>query len=90
MSSDSISSRRKAVFLLILTAVLWSSSGLCIKMIHWGPLGILGGRSIVAAVVFLVLGEIPDKLALMGGVLVLGVVIARAIVSSHTVPDEAT
>ncbi len=38
--------------------------------------------------VFLVLGEIPGKLAFMGGILVLGAVIARAVVSSHTVPDE--
>ena len=39
--------------------------------------------------VFLVLGEIPGKLAFMGGMLVLVAVIARAVVSSHTVPDEA-
>ncbi len=39
--------------------------------------------------VFLVLGEIPGKLAFMGGILVLGAVIGRAVVSSHTVPDDA-
>ncbi len=51
---DPISSRRKAVCLLILTAILWSSSGLCIKLIHWGPLAILGGRSLVASIVVLI------------------------------------
>lgn len=60
MSADSISSRRRAVCFLILTAVLWSSSGLCIKMIHWGPLAILGGRSTVAAVVFLIYLRRPE------------------------------
>jgi len=58
--ADSIASRRKAVCFLILTAILWSSSGLCIKMIHWGPLAILGGRSLVAAVVFLVYLRRPE------------------------------
>lgn len=60
MSADSISLRRRAVCFLILTAVLWSSSGLCIKMIHWGPLAILGGRSLVAAAVFLIYLRRPE------------------------------
>ena len=58
--ADSISFRRKAVCFLLLTAVLWSSSGLCIKMIQWGPLAILSGRSIVAAVVFLIYLRRPE------------------------------
>ena len=43
--------RRRAVAYLILTAVLWSTSGLLIKLISWQPLAILSGRSIVAAIV---------------------------------------
>jgi drug/metabolite transporter (DMT)-like permease len=39
--------------------------------------------------VFLVLGEIPGKLAFIGGVLVLGAVITRAVISSQTVPETA-
>jgi drug/metabolite transporter (DMT)-like permease len=43
---------RSALFLL-LTAALWSSSGLLIKLLSWEPLAILGGRSIVAGIVIL-------------------------------------
>jgi drug/metabolite transporter (DMT)-like permease len=46
-------SRYRAVIFLVLTAFLWSSSGLLIKMITWQPLAILGGRSIVAGIVIL-------------------------------------
>ena len=45
--------RHKAIFLLVSTAVLWSSSGLFIKTIHWGPFSILSGRSILATIVFI-------------------------------------
>jgi drug/metabolite transporter (DMT)-like permease len=47
-----IGTRRKAVMMLVLTAALWSTSGLWIKVISWSPLAILGGRSLVALVVF--------------------------------------
>lgn len=40
--------RRKAVLMLILTAALWSTSGLWIKVISWSPLAILSARSLVA------------------------------------------
>lgn len=53
-SDDTVSNRRKSVLFLIITAVLWSSSGLFIKLIEWGPLGILSGRSLVASVVFII------------------------------------
>lgn len=46
--------RRQAIGLLFLAAALWSSSGLLIKIISWGPLAILGGRSAFAAVVMLI------------------------------------
>jgi drug/metabolite transporter (DMT)-like permease len=46
--------RTRAIIFLILTAILWSTSGLLIKMSTWGPLAILGGRSIVAGIVVLV------------------------------------
>lgn len=47
-------SRHKAVGLLILSAALFSTSGLFIKLITWKPLAILGGRSLVALIVFLI------------------------------------
>lgn len=41
-------SRRTAVLLLVLTAALWSTSGLWIKVISWSPMAILSGRSLLA------------------------------------------
>jgi drug/metabolite transporter (DMT)-like permease len=43
--------RRKAVLLLVLTVVLWSTSGFLIKLLDWHPLAISGTRSAIAAVV---------------------------------------
>lgn len=51
---DTPAIRRKAVFMLVLTAALWSSSGLLIKLVSWGPLTILGMRSLIAGFVFLI------------------------------------
>lgn len=42
----------RAIALLAITALLWSSSGLFVKVIDWSPLAILSGRSLVAALVF--------------------------------------
>jgi len=52
--------RRRAIIFLILTAVLWSSSGLFIKIIQWGAFSILSGRSILAAIVFLIYLRRPN------------------------------
>jgi drug/metabolite transporter (DMT)-like permease len=46
--------RRRAIVLLLLTALLWSTSGLFVKLLHWQPLSIFGARGIVASVVFLI------------------------------------
>ncbi len=51
---DSSNTRRRAIIMLIFTAILWSSSGLLIKLISWHPLAILGARSFIASLVFLV------------------------------------
>lgn len=51
---DSPNTRRRAVIMLVLTAILWSSSGLLIKLVSWGPLTILGMRSLIAGLVFLI------------------------------------
>lgn len=39
---------------LIFTAVLWSTSGMMIKLSDWSPMAIMGGRSVLAVIVFLV------------------------------------
>lgn len=59
---DSFSERRKAVFYLVVTAILWSTSGVLIKIMDWQPLAILAGRSLFASVVFLIyLRRVPTR-----------------------------
>jgi drug/metabolite transporter (DMT)-like permease len=47
-------SQRRAIALLLLTALLWSTGGLFVKLVHWHPLSIFSARGIVASVVFLI------------------------------------
>lgn len=62
---DSLSERRKAIFYLVITAVLWSTSGLFVKILDWQPVAILAGRSLFAAVVFLIyLKRLPTRFGL--------------------------
>ena len=62
---DSLSERRKAIFYLAITAILWSSSGLFVKILDWHPVAILAGRSFFAAIVFLIyLRRIPTRFGL--------------------------
>jgi drug/metabolite transporter (DMT)-like permease len=46
-----LSSKSKAIILLICTAILWSKGGFLIKYIQWHPVAIAGGRSILAALI---------------------------------------
>jgi drug/metabolite transporter (DMT)-like permease len=39
---------RKGVVALLLTAILWSTSGVAIKLIDWNPMAISGARSLIA------------------------------------------
>ena len=56
-------SRRRAIALLLLTALLWSTSGLFVKLLHWHPLSIFSARGIVAGVVFLIwLRRVPLRI----------------------------
>jgi len=41
----------RAIIYLIITALLWSSGGLLIKMVNWNPVAIAGTRSAIAALV---------------------------------------
>jgi drug/metabolite transporter (DMT)-like permease len=45
--------RRKAILFLIVAAVLWSTSGILVKVLPWSPIGVLAGRSIFSSLVFL-------------------------------------
>ncbi len=51
--------RKKALLLLVATAVLWSSGGLLIKSVNWNPLAIAGMRSAIAAVMILLFMRRP-------------------------------
>jgi len=54
----------RAIVLLVITAVLWSSGGLFIKIIDWAPMSILCGRSSFALIVFLIyLGRLKFRLS---------------------------
>ncbi len=60
---DSPSELRKATLFLVLAAALWSTGGLMIKVISWGPIAILGGRSLFSSLLLLIyLRRFPTKL----------------------------
>jgi drug/metabolite transporter (DMT)-like permease len=48
-----LSQRRRAVWYLILTAILWSLGGVLIKQVPWHPVAIAGARSAIAALFLL-------------------------------------
>lgn len=52
--------RSIALFLLALTAVLWSLGGMLIKLVSWNPLAIAGMRSLIAAILILFFIKKPD------------------------------
>lgn len=45
--------RPRAVLLLFVCAVLWSSGGLLLKVVEWHPLAVAGGRGLVAGIFLL-------------------------------------
>jgi len=55
--------RRKAIAYLLIAAVLWSTSGIFLKILNWQPIAVLGARSFFSGLVFLVyLRRIPRRL----------------------------
>ena len=60
---DSQSERRKAILFLVISAVLWSTSGLLVKVIDWQPPAILAGRALFTSLLFLAyLRRLPTRL----------------------------
>jgi drug/metabolite transporter (DMT)-like permease len=55
----------KAVLLLVLTAFLWSTSGLFIKYVRWNAPAIAGTRSGIAALFIILAGRVPRFSAMM-------------------------
>jgi drug/metabolite transporter (DMT)-like permease len=54
--------RRKAIIFLLIAAVLWSTSGIFLKLLNWQPIAVLAARSLFSSLVFLVyLRRIPRR-----------------------------
>lgn len=51
MSADH---RPRAVLLLFVCAILWSSGGLLLKVVEWHPLAVAGGRGLIAGIFLLI------------------------------------
>jgi drug/metabolite transporter (DMT)-like permease len=49
--TSSANRQKLAILFLVITAVLWSSGGLLIKIVEWNPIAIAGTRSAIAALV---------------------------------------
>ena len=49
LSVTSTAAHRRALLLLLLTAVLWSLGGVLIKWVNWNPVAIAGIRSLIGA-----------------------------------------
>jgi drug/metabolite transporter (DMT)-like permease len=52
-------SQQKAVLILVITAILWSTSGFLIKLVDWNPLAIAGSRSAIAGIFLLLITKRP-------------------------------
>lgn len=59
MSNDTRTHHPLSVISLVVTAVLWSSGGVLIKLIDWNPLAIAGMRSAVAAALIMIVVRKP-------------------------------
>lgn len=52
--------RLRSIIYLIITALLWSTGGLLIKLVDLNGIAITAGRSIVAAVIIIIVMGVPD------------------------------
>src|ERR1041384_3219291 len=49
----SLTERRKAILLLVIASLLWSTSGVFVKALDWQPVSILAARGLFTSIVFL-------------------------------------
>jgi len=59
MGNDTFKHHSISVISLVVTAVLWSTGGVLIKLIDWNPLAIAGMRSAIAALLIMVVVRKP-------------------------------
>lgn len=85
--------RRRAVILLIIAALLWSTGGVLIKIVTWQPFAIAGMRSAIAALVILAFVRRPNfhwsGVQLGGAVSYAGTVIFFAVANKYTTAANA-
>ena len=70
MGKDTVTHQPLSVLSLVVTAVLWSTGGVLIKLIEWNPLAIAGMRSAIAALLIIAVIRKPRfdfSLAQIGG-----------------------
>lgn len=51
--------RKKGIYLLVLTSILWSFSGVCTKFISWNGFAVAGIRGLIAALLLLIVNRRP-------------------------------
>lgn len=59
LSNKASKSNLFAVSLLVLTALFWSTGGMLIKLVSWNPIAIAGSRSLISALMILVIIKKP-------------------------------
>lgn len=84
---------KKAVLLLVFTAMLWSMGGMLIKLVNLNPMAIAGMRSAVAAVFIMIFFERPKfkftKINLLGSLAYAATVILFVSANKYTTAANA-
>lgn len=85
--------RMKSILYLVIASVLWSLSGLLIKLVNWNPVAIAGVRSLIASLVILAFLKKPNlhwnRLKAGGAVAYAGTVILFVIANKLTTSANA-
>ncbi|MDR3312698.1 MAG: DMT family transporter [Spirochaetaceae bacterium] len=79
-----MSESAKGQLSILVCAILWSTSGLFIKLLDWNPLVIAGGRSMLAAIFLILIRPIVREKSAPGGVTITPCFIASGIVYAAT------
>lgn len=78
-------SRPVSLLLLVITALLWSSGGLLIKLVEWNPVAISGMRSLIAALMMLAIirrPRLPRTLPQIAGTLAYASTVTLFVISN--------
>lgn len=85
--------KRKAIFFLILSAVLWSLGGILIKIVDWHPIAISGARSAIASlIIFIYLKKVKisfNFVQIIGAIFYSGTVILFVLANKLTTSANA-